>query len=73
MVLFLFFDVFNIYGLEMEYVLLICIGRFVMFGWRVLGFVVCLLNGLCMFILLSFIECNEILDNRNEIFFKVVV
>lgn len=68
-----FLDFFKI-KVEVElYCINSCVGKVMIVGWCVDGFIVILLCGKEWFVLFSLIECDMILNNRNEILILEVV
>lgn len=68
-----FLDFFKI-KVEVElYCINSCVGKVMIVGWCVDGFMVILLCGKEWFVLFILIECDMILNNRNEILILEVV
>ncbi|VDI02926.1 Hypothetical predicted protein [Mytilus galloprovincialis] len=61
-----FFYLFSDNGPETEYVLSSCAGKFTTSGRLARDYVIEALDGSCAFDLLTIIECNDILNNRQE-------
>lgn len=68
-----FFDFFGIFGFEMFYMLLLCLGNIIEYGRRCLNFIIEFFDLSYMIDLFMFIECDQILNIRDEILFLKVV